>query len=278
MHTNPTFFKKRTGIVEILEKENEIKLSTGDSFGLLPDLFWFCIHDKADNEKEAFDRTTESNDKPVEQNIDVTVSVSNDLKRKSSEDDDSNDMSKKAKHDTNQCDNERNGETSNHLVDRSNEASPGPSVQQQTENDTTKNKNIDNQPVDESSTSLTNLETNMNANRLDEVTSTSNPTVVSPPNNDSNEQNVLLNRPIKTEPVDTSDNIGRNNDIPTSFINVKKEFKTEVKTEVKTEPQNDDDNNEASSSNTNQTPARQCCRYGIRCYRYIMHAYMNGSE
>lgn len=269
MHTNPTFFKKRNGIVEILEKENEIKLSIGDSFGLLPDLFWFCIHDKTDNEKEACDRTTESiqNDKPVEQNIDVTVSVSNDLKRKSSEDDESNNMSKKAKHDTNQCDNERNGETSNRLVNRSNETSPGPSVQQQTENDNTKNKNIDNQPVDESSKSSTSHETNMNANRMDEVTSTSNPTVVSPPNNDSNEQNALLNRPIKTELVDTSDNIGRNNDIPTSFITVKKEFKTEVKTE----PQNDDDNNEASSSNTNQTPARQCCRYGIRCYRYIMH-------
>lgn len=263
MHTNPTFFKKKNGVVQILEKENEIKLSVGDSFGLLPDSFWFCIHDKTDNEKETSDKTTESNDKSIEQNVDVTVSVSNDLKRKSSEDDESVKMSKKAKHDTNECDNEHNGETSNQLVDESNEINPGPSANQEPENYATKNKNTDNNLADGISISATHHETNVNANRMDEVTSTSNPAIASPPNNDPNEQDASLNRPIKTELVDTSENTYSSNNVPTSFITVKKEFKTEVKSE----PENDVDSGEASSSNRNQTSARQCCRYGIRCYR-----------
>lgn len=42
------FFKRAgTGELLILEKGNSVQLVAGDSFGLLPDLFWFCIRDNA---------------------------------------------------------------------------------------------------------------------------------------------------------------------------------------------------------------------------------------
>lgn len=48
LHQNPMFFKRK-GAHEllILEKGNSVQLVAGDSFGLLPDLFWFCIRDNA---------------------------------------------------------------------------------------------------------------------------------------------------------------------------------------------------------------------------------------
>lgn len=65
-------------------------------------------------------------------------------------------------------------------------------------------------------------------------------------------------RPIKTEPVDTYETIPNDDHAPgPSNVTVKQEGEVTVKTEVKQEPTDES----ASPSR------RECCRYGIRCYR-----------
>lgn len=129
--------------------------------------------------------------------------------------------------------------------------------------------------------------TPLNATNIDTIDSVSNETTIQikakrVSNDESNNvdpgSSFLINQPIKPEPMDTSvaatDVTHSNGSDPqrpvgSTVIEIKGEC---LKTE--TSPNQNENNVDqiAGSSNQNsnaQTWRRECCKYGIRCYRYM---------
>lgn len=90
----------------------------------------------------------------------------------------------------------------------------------------------------------------------------------------------LVNRPIKPEPMDTSEaatdaihSNGLTSDPQRPIETTVTEIKGE-RLETETSPNQNENNTDqiAGTSNPNsnaQTRGRECCKYGIRCYRYV---------
>lgn len=103
------------------------------------------------------------------------------------------------------------------------------------------------------STSASSL--NIPQNEANELANTNRPIKSEPI--DSNE--IQLAPPIKTEPMSQEDNVDSTN----SFTPVT------IKTEVGREAANENSGGTTSTARTRQVAPRECCRYGIRCYRYV---------
>lgn len=304
-------------MIQMIKKDDESPLFVGDSFGLLPDAFWFNI----------IQSSGETND----DNQQHPTTPEQSLKRKSVDECESSAPHKKVKEepeqeqehaandtiqdeqeevtvknvpttDENNCESVQNGDAnviptasnsvdakvngddektvgiSENVLEQSTNLVAEPvvsNIEHNEDNTTEINNPIENSsapnamadnidapsiaetsntvgevsnPVDNSSTPA--VANNINA---PSITETSN-TACEVNNPVDNSSAPSTDRPIKTEPPDTYETSTSNN--PTagpSNVTVKTEIKTEVKEEA---------------SNQNAAPLqRQCCRYGIRCYR-----------
>lgn len=216
-HENPMFYRKEN-ITQInkIEKNNEVHLTVGDSFGLLVDKFWFLIQF------------------PVDNNItNIQNGIESGTKRQTSTVSESNSSSKRFKNDS-------NGYEAQTMCTSSN------SIHNQNSNNGTN--------VQMPSTST--LISDQNDHSMGPA---HYPIKLERVEMDDTETNLIPPTKIKTEPEEMIENTA----IDTNHL--------PIKTEIKNEPRNDEtvlpiQQNESAQQNQ-PTTLRECCRYGIRCYR-----------
>lgn len=229
------FFRKENNIeINQIKQNNEVNLFVGDSFGLLVDEFWFSIQ-PSDEGNDVIDGLHEN-----------TPTSTAGTKRRTSSDSEPDSTNKKVKTEPNEY-----------------------------QEDNIADAVATNEEANEASNGLSNgdLHTTLPFDATNEMPSTSAPNI----SQNQSEPTVAIDRPIvKAEPLDSDE-------IEHSMPTVKTEpmsqeasvdssttitVKTEL-TEVKTEPADNENGNgddDATTSSGNPTQ-RNCCRYGIRCYR-----------
>lgn len=234
------FFRKKNNIeVNQIEQNREVNLFVGDSFGLLVDEFWFSIQ-PSDNENDVIGdlHATQSNAN------DSNAPTTSGIKRRSSSDSEPDSTNKRVKTEPN----EFQEDTTNDVDNEANGLSNG---------DLDKTLPIDN--TDEiPSTSASALSANILQNENDTE---------------------IANRPIKPEPLDSDEvqsmpvvkieSMSQEPDVDSTMAITP----LTVKTEVKSEPTDNEnaDGATTSSGETHQSSQRECCRYGVRCYRYNLN-------
>lgn len=231
------FFRKKNNIeVNQIEQNGQVNLFVGDSFGLLVDEFWFSIQ-PSDNENDVTGSLHATQSNADNLNAPTTSCI----KRRSSSDSEPDSTNKRVKTEPNEF-----------QVDATNE-------------------------VDNEANGLSNgdLDTTLPIDNTNEIPSTS---ASSSANISQNENDAAIaNRPIKPEPVDSDELQSMPSTIKTEPMNQEGNVDSTmtltpitVKTEVKSEPTDNENADSAttSSGETQQSPQRDCCRYGIRCYRY----------
>lgn len=224
------FFRKKNHIeVKQIEQNEEVNLFVGDSFGLLVDEFWFSIQPSS-NENDVINglHATQANAN------DTNVPTSSGIKRRTSSDSEPDSTNKKVKTE--------------------------PAEFQE-----------DEVPIVAVGLSNGNLDTTLSNDATNEMPTTSASSNIPQTENDS----TVANRPIKPEPLDSDDEQPATvkTEAMSQEANVDSTITLtpiEIKTEMKLEPVNDENIDSATTSNgnTHESPQRRdCCRYGIRCYR-----------
>lgn len=251
------FYKRKsTDQVEILDRGNTIELSSGDSFGLLPDLFWFVIRDKATDEspspmvfksethESSENATTESNGSST-----VTEERFVGFSQENSEQVPTEDvpLTPDGLDDfqvTQDVDHHMATVDNNETATDNNEIHQNSHHQLSTNGATSHRNSIE--PVAETADVATNYDTS----EMNDASTTTEPVT------------------IKQEPHSTTEETGTSDNLAWAMprIMVKREFKTEIKDE----PMDSGDGaNCSTTGDSNQPRQRICCRYGVRCYRYF---------
>lgn len=238
-HQNSMFFRKKNTIeVNQIEENKEVNLYVGDSFGLLVDEFWFSIQ-PADKENDVMNGL----------HLHAAQSTANDS----------------------------NAPTSSGTKRRSSGSDSEP--------DST-NKRVKTEPTEfqeDATNEVANDANGLNNGELDTTLTVVDDTNDMPSTSASSSSNIQQNdstntdRPIKSEPLDSDELQQMPATVKTESMsqeaNVDSTMSSTpvpIKIEVKNEPTNNenDDGAATSSGSTHQSPQRDCCRYGIRCYRY----------
>lgn len=295
MHQNPLFYKNREkDLIEAVPKNSDIALNIGDSFGLLPDLYWFKIVDATPNDlndtpdldelacaKEAMDADipcqTSNNSTPSDETntsakrkLPTWFTASDNKKRKS------NNVGGSA------ANNETQQEEEEPMVEAANDALPMDETVQ-AENDDQIKPEVDDDPIPPANAEENADEDAMNLEQ-GEVLAPADPSLEEESSN--HEPPADENIPaedyvqVKPEPEDesTSDSI----DFPT--IAVKQEIPDQPNAEgelqnvastsnrdpvVSNQPVKQEKGDSQCVSSTTSS-LRESCTYGIRCYRSVI--------
>lgn len=223
------FFRKENDQqINQIEQNKEVHLFVGDSFGLLVDKCWFSIDlSISDNDVNHI-----LHENTVESNTDDLCVPINGIKRRQSSDSAPDSTNKKIKTEPNEFQNDHNGEADETIISGN--------------NDMMNYQNTANN-IPSTSSGFFNIPDVNIESAIDSIKA-------EPIDQYENEVQLMPIQAIKPEPTDKI--IGSTN-TPVSPNN--------IKSEVKQEPTG----NEASTSSgqSNGPTQRDCCRYGIRCYR-----------
>lgn len=256
-HQNPIFYRKKDDTqIQPIQQNQEVTLNVGDTFGLLVDTFWFRV--------QKMDESTEPG-----------MNGGSTNKRRTSSTSEPDSTNKKVKTEPDEF--QSNGD----------EPSNGDTTMVMANDDDDANAAVTNTVAD-----------------ADGATNSQLPSTSSAPSADQNGTCQCSQTRIKTEPIDLDENEAQPMQT-TDHVVIKVEpdigqncchcsSHVPIKTEVKEEPANDGDgeatsSNEALASGGDQAEAlpdnnqpndgqtanqqaqqparRDCCRYGIRCYR-----------
>lgn len=289
-HSNPIFYKtKENGILQIVKKDDEAILNLGDSFGLLPDSFWFDItHSdkilKFDNNDRTNPVEVESNNKSNDADIGQEEKEQNNLKRKlptwlsscnkkSRSDDDSSNSNITLTSVLQLNDVVDGGSSAD--ADVSNSISSNSELVRNTavSEDDAKDEPITDEQVLNVITTFSVENSNRPAN-TDELNVNNNVTeeVMQTTNDNSNEllpeaTSDTFSKVIKTEPTDEpKENVNNDlNNLPSTSSAIV------IKQEIKTEP-NDNRTDERivpikNEPDSTKPTTRDCCQFGVQCYR-----------
>lgn len=239
--------KKDDAIVIQIQKDDQVHLNVGDAFGLLVDEHWFRIISPNTQSGEIASHYANGITHANGDNAHST----NSIKRRKSTDSEPDSTNKKVKTEPIEFQ-ETNVETV---------AAPSLEQQEQDMNVTqTVNQIAQSNEVTPEMPTTSQFTQNNPLNRTTSATQESyyhddhRPIKMEPSENE--EQSMPPIHSVKQEPVDEAASFDTN---PNEVV---------VKTEVKQEQQNNTNEASTSSGTTSNIPARrECCRYGIRCYR-----------
>lgn len=228
------FFRKENDPqVSQIEKDKEVHLFVGDSFGLLVDKCWFSIElSVSDNDI--------NNENNVQTNTNDLCIPLNSVKRRSSSDstpDSTPDSTtKKIKTEPNEFQNENIEEADETIISGNNDMGMTIMDSQNTANN-----------IPSTSSGVFHIPDETIESAIDSIKT-------EPIDHDENDVQSMPIQAIKPEPND--DSIGSTS-MPITPNNIKSEVKQEpIENEATT-----------SSGQSNNTTQRDCCRHGIRCYR-----------
>lgn len=208
-------------------KDKETSLNVGDSFGLLPDCFWFSIHTSLDEQNGETSAVCEESAMTADKENEPEgnqVSMKRKLPASSPE------TSKKSRNDA-ECDGSE--------VDSSVQAPTIPSAEQTAEGPLLAQSEVDNAVQESAAPSAPKMAENL------------------PPAQPKGESVPVK---IKTEPLDGDANAAG----PSTSAPV--QLKTDIKTEIKKEKDESPKKEKPKEADQNRSQ-RECCPYGLRCFR-----------
>lgn len=302
------FFKRQsTNQVEILDRGNSTKLTAGDSFGLLPDLFWFCIQDETNDENRSLNENPNEamvrDDELGANGVTLVESDQNETKASGSN---GNEAGSSVQNENHQRSSEKHEKYEEIRVKDENE----PNTLEHGENGSSSRENESRVKIEDLNETPETIPTNAPNCRdaVNNETASNNNEInnqnASSPNNAGELVTGNANIPTNSE-ADTTNNAT----IPFGAVQIKKELlygthpsnpsnaadqmpaqriktepvechdemprpriavKREFKTEIETEPTEPDaDGASSSAANTSRPTQRACCKFGVRCYRYF---------
>lgn len=250
------FYRKKDAAAVIqIQKDDQVQLFIGDSFGLLVDEFWFVIESSI----SANDVISQHHENGIQTNGDASqLHSTSGFKRRPSTGSEPDSTNKKVKTEANEFHAENAESTGDASGTTDQDMNITANVEQIAINNAVACE------IPSTSTMTQNIPQFGVASAEEPFHRDHRPIKIEPVDSSANEAQSMPIQAVKQEPVDEDENVDSTN----SLNHVPLDSDIVVKTEVKQEPT--DNSNQAttsSGSTTNQPTQRACCKYGIRCYR-----------
>lgn len=254
------FYRKKDAAAAVIQiqKDDEVQLFIGDSFGLLVDEFWFVIESSI----PVNDVISQHHENGIQTNGDVAqLHSTSGFKRRPSTGSEPDSTNKKVKTEPN----EFQAENAESIGDVSGTTDQDMNITANVEQIAINNA-VSNGEIPSTSTTTQNIPQFGVASAEEPFHRDHRPIKIEPVDSSANEAQSMQIQAVKQEPVDEDEN---ENVVSTNVLNhVPLDSDIVVKTEVKQEPtDNSNGATTSSGSTTNQPTQRACCKYGIRCYR-----------